>query len=546
MGRLIEAADVEAEVATLLDLGTAALRERWRRLTGHEPAPGLKGELLRAALAHKLQERAFGALSRDAAKRLAAMAQALGAEAKGEATPSASAGRRIKPGSRILREWQGHTHEIVVVQDGYLWSGEVHASLSAIARAITGTSWSGWRFFGLDPRKQRRGRGQRRQSCHDRRAFLAVAQASPRSRRMTSASGYMPRYRKVGAVGANAHGSAGVSGSGPAVRRCAIYTRKSTEEGLAQDFNSLDAQREACEAYVLSQRHEGWRLLPQGYDDGGYSGGTMARPGLQALLASVDAGEVDVVVVYKVDRLTRSLADFAKIVERFDRRGVSFVSVTQAFNTTSSMGRLTLNVLLSFAQFEREVGAERVRDKVAASRRKGMWMGGTVPLGYRVENKKLMVEPGEAKTVRTIFELYLELGSTPALLAELRRRGITTAIRTASTGRVVGGIPFGPGSISYLLHNRIYVGEVEHRGEIHKGEHEPILDHSLFDAVQQRLAANAHDKRLRAQSQAILTGLIFDSRGNRMSPTHANKAGVRYRYYVTRASPRGGPRRRAT
>jgi site-specific DNA recombinase len=347
----------------------------------------------------------------------------------------------------------------------------------------------------------------------------------------------MARHRRKGGSGAAAPGLSDIGGVPQ--RRCAIYTRKSTEEGLDQNFNSLDAQREACEAFVLSQRHEGWRMLPMAYDDGGYSGGTIARPGLQALLADVDSGNIDVVVVYKVDRLTRSLADFAKIVERFDAKGVSFVSVTQAFNTTTSMGRLTLNVLLSFAQFEREVGAERVRDKVAASRRKGMWMGGTVPLGYRAESRKLVIEPVQAERVRMIFRLYLELGSTPALLVELRRRGITTALRRSSSGRTVGGIPFGPGPIDYLLHNRVYVGDVEHRGEVYAGDHEAILDRATFEAVQERLAANATIKRFRARSQAILTARIFDSRGNRMSPTHANKGGVRYHYYVSRALAEG-------
>ncbi len=332
----------------------------------------------------------------------------------------------------------------------------------------------------------------------------------------------MARHRRKSSVGITA-GSA-VDGVGLPVRRCAIDTRKSTEEGLDQGFNSLDAQREACAAFVLSQRHEGWRVLSTAYDDGGYSGGSMARPGLQALLADIDAGRIDVVVVYKVDRLTRSLADFARIVDRFDAGDVSFVSVTQAFNTTTSMGRLTLNVLLSFAQFEREVGAEWVRDKVAASRRKGMWMGGTVPLGYRVQDKKLVIEPEEAERVRTIFRLYLDLGSIPALLAELRRRGNKTAVRVSRSGRTVGGIPFGPGPLGYLLHNRIYVGEVEHRSEIYAGEHEAILDRETLEAAQQRLASNANTKRLRTQSKAILSGRIFDSRGNRMSPAHATRA----------------------
>jgi site-specific DNA recombinase len=324
------------------------------------------------------------------------------------------------------------------------------------------------------------------------------------------------------------------------VRRCAIYTRKSTEEGLDQDFNSLQAQREACEAYIASQRHEGWALLPSPYEAGGFSGGSMERPGLQALLADVDAGRVDVVVVYKVDRLTRSLTDFAKIVERFDRRAVSFVSVTQAFNTTTSMGRLTLNVLLSFAQFEREVGAERVRDKVAASRRKGMWMGGAVPLGYTAQDRKLVIVAEEAATVRLIFELYLELGSTTRLLAELNRRAIRTARRVSRHGRVTGGVVFGPGTLHYLLKNRTYVGDVVHKGEVYAGEHEAILDRALFEAVQQKLASQAPGRGGRpSASPSLLVGRIYDSNGNRMSPANVTKQGVRYRYYVSRALAEG-------
>jgi DNA invertase Pin-like site-specific DNA recombinase len=259
----------------------------------------------------------------------------------------------------------------------------------------------------------------------------------------------------------------------PKPQRCAIYTRKSTEHNLDLEFNSLDAQREACEAYIKSQAHEGWRLIPDRYDDGGLSGASLDRPALQDLLADVRAGKVTVVVVYKVDRLTRSLADFAKLVELFDQYGVSFVSITQSFNTTSSMGRLTLNVLLSFAQFEREVIGERVRDKIAASKRKGLWVGGPVPLGYRCLDKKLEIVPEEAETVRTIFSLYLELGSMGALIAELDRRGIRTKVNGRRDGRQSGGIRFGVGPLAHLLKNRFYTGEVTYRGEVHRGEHEP-------------------------------------------------------------------------
>jgi len=272
--------------------------------------------------------------------------------------------------------------------------------------------------------------------------------------------------------------------------RCAIYTRKSTEEGLNQDFNSLQAQREACEAYIASQRHEGWSLMPTGFDDGGFSGGSMERPGLTNLLAEVRAGHVDVVVVYKVDRLTRSLADFAKIVEIFDVAGVSFVSVTQSFNTTTSMGRLTLNVLLSFAQFEREVTAERIRDKIAASKKKGMWMGGPIPLGYRVEARKLVINAAEAETVRLIFATYLEQRSLPATVEALKRQGVLTRRRVKRDGSTYGGIPFTRGPLQELLRNRLYVGEMRHKDEHHPGEHEPIIDRETFEAVQRLLPPN--------------------------------------------------------
>ena len=314
--------------------------------------------------------------------------------------------------------------------------------------------------------------------------------------------------------------------------RCAIYTRKSTEHNLDLEFNSLDAQREACEAYTKSQAHEGWRLIHDHYDDGAFSGASLDRPALQKLLTEVRAGQIDVIVVYKVDRLTRSLADFAKLVELFDEHSVSFVSVTQSFNTTSSMGRLTLNVLLSFAQFEREVIGERVRDKIAASKRKGIWVGGPVPLGYASARKKIVVVPKEAESVRFIFRRYLELGSTGALILDLDRKGIHTKRQTISGGRIRGGIPFRRSSLTYLLRNRFYIGEVFYRGAIHSGEHTPILDRDLFEAVQAKLTANAHERRLRLRaSPAILTGRIFDARGNRMTPTHSNKQGVRYRYY---------------
>jgi site-specific DNA recombinase len=322
----------------------------------------------------------------------------------------------------------------------------------------------------------------------------------------------------------------------PKPQRCAIYTRKSSEHNLDLEFNSLDAQREACEAYIKSQAHEGWCLIPDRYDDGGLSGASLDRPALQNLLTDVRAGKVGIVVVYKVDRLTRSLTDFARLVELFDQYSVSFVSITQSFNTTSSMGRLTLNVLLSFAQFEREVIGERVRDKIAASKRKGLWVGGPVPLGYRCLDKKLEIVPEEAEAVRTIFSLYLELGSMGALLAELDWRGIRTKVNGHRNGQKSGGIRFGVGPLAHLLKNRFYIGEVAYRGEVYRGEHEPILARDLFEAVQETLATNAIVRQLRLKgSAAILAGRLYDDRRNRMSPTHANKKGVRYRYYVSQA-----------
>ncbi len=324
------------------------------------------------------------------------------------------------------------------------------------------------------------------------------------------------------------------------VLRCAIYTRVSSDAGLEQDFNSLDAQREAAEAYVRSQAHEGWRLRRERYDDGGYSGGTMERPALQRLLADVAQRRLDVVVVYKVDRLTRALADFAKLVELFDAHGVSFVSVTQSFNTTTSMGHLTLNVLLSFAQFEREVTGERIRDKIAASKKKGLWMGGVVPLGYRVEARKLLVDEAEATMVRLIFQRYLDLGSLPALQRALREQGVTSRPRVLASGRAIGGVAFTNGPLAHVLKNRTYLGDINHRGQSHRGEHAAIVDATLFDAVQARLAQNLNRRDLRkGKSEALLTGCIVDDRGNAMSPSHANKCGVRYRYYVSSALVQG-------
>lgn len=320
--------------------------------------------------------------------------------------------------------------------------------------------------------------------------------------------------------------------------RCAIYTRKSTEEGLEQEFNSLDAQYEACAAYIASQRHEGWTQISDRHDDGGFTGGNLDRPALQRLLTDVSAGKVDVIVLYKIDRLTRSLTDFSKIVDVLDKAGASFVSVTQAFNTTTSMGRLMLNVLLSFAQFEREVTGERIRDKIAASKKKGMWMGGPVPLGFEVQDRKLVVNDEEAATVRHIFERYAALGTGLALLEELRADGIRTKRRVFKDGSIRGGVPFTRGPLFHLLGNRIYLGEMVHKGKAWPGEHEAIIDHQLWGKVSQIVDAGRIDRKSRrnATESSLLAGVIFDGLGRRMSPSHAVKNGKRYRYYITHSS----------
>src|SRR5262249_27041026 len=365
-----------------------------------------------------------------------------------------------------------------------------YGSLSAIAFAMTGTRWSGPRFF-------------------------------------------RPARSDGGAI---------MSQRPPKRVRCAIYTRVSTEYGLEQEFNSLDAQHDAAEAYVRSQAQEGWTLIRARYDDPGYSGGSTDRPALQQLLADIRARKIDVVVVYKVDRLTRSLADFAKLVELFDAHEVSFVSVTQQFNTTTSMGRLTLNVLLSFAQFEREVTGERIRDKSAASKRKGLWVGGMVPLGYDSRDRRLVINEGEAERVRTIFTRYLELGSVGRLLADLRARGIVTKVRRLANGRTIGGIPFTRGPLAHLLRNRFYIGEVVYKSQICPGEQPPILHRTLFEAVQAKLCEQRRSHyATRGSSESLLLGRMFDDRGNRMTPSHSRKQGRRYRYYVSAALIQGQP-----
>ena len=390
----------------------------------------------------------------------------------------------LRPGTILGREWSGQMQQVAVLADGFAWNGNTYPSLSKVAFAITGTRWNGPKLFGLRDRPLK--------------------------------------------------GSLTMKAGSTKVVRCAIYTRVSTDQGLEQDFNSLDAQYEASRAYIRSQAHAGWTLLRAKYDDGGFSGGHTDRPALQRLLADVRSGEIDVIVVYKVDRLTRSLADFAKLVELFDKHNVSFVSVTQQFNTTTSMGRLTLNVLLSFAQFEREVTSERIRDKISASKRKGLWVGGMVPLGYDTNERRITVNGAEADRVRMIFRSYLKLGSLNLLMADLRQQGIVTKVRTLKTGETVGGIPFTRGPLAHLLRNRFYIGEVPFKGEVLDGEQPRILDRDLFDAVQAKLSEQTTNHRTtRMNSEALLTGRIFDDRGNRMSPSHVRKGGRKYGYYLS-------------
>jgi len=313
----------------------------------------------------------------------------------------------------------------------------------------------------------------------------------------------------------------------PATRklRCAVYTRKSSEEGLEQEFNSLDAQRESCEAYVVSQRPEGWVLVPDRYDDGGVSGATLERPALKRLLADIEANKVDVVVVYKIDRLSRALMDFAKLVEVFDRNEVTFVSVTQAFNTTTSMGRLTLNILLSFAQFEREVIGERIRDKFAASRRKGMWMGGWAPLGYDIKDRKLIVNEREAEQLRSIFIRFARGIPPQQLIAALAKEGTLNK----------QGKPIEKGYLYRILNNRLYLGEAVHKGTAHPGEHDPLIDRGLWDQVHAVIDPSPRTRATRAlgRTPALLKGLIFGPTGVAMTPTHTRKRGRLYRYYVS-------------
>ncbi len=318
-------------------------------------------------------------------------------------------------------------------------------------------------------------------------------------------------------------------------KRCAIYVRKSSEEGLDMSYNSLEAQCDACAAYIASQRHEGWTMLPDHYEDGGYSGGNMDRPGLKQLMTDVAADKIDIIVVYKIDRLTRSLTDFAKLSDILDKNEVSFVAVTQQFNTSTSMGRLTLNVLLSFAQFEREVSGERIRDKVAASKKKGMWMGGPVPFGYEVKDRKLIVIPDQARIVRRMYERYLEVKSVHDLQRELEQQGVRSRARPTKDGSIAGNAVLGHGAISHMLKNPLYAGLIRHQGDLHQGQHVPIVDRQLFERVRAALEARGPGKEARSKrhSGSLLQGIAFDENGNRLLPTYSIKGGKRYHYYTS-------------
>ena len=505
---------LEAELNRFAGLKLPGLRQRWKLVVGRPAPTHLPEALLHQVLAYRAQADALGDLDRETARML----DRLGAGT--DKTIAKPMRRDIKPGTLLVREWKGVLQRVMVLEHGFAWNGQTFESLSRIAREITGTAWNGPRFFGLRAARERR-----------------LDRGSGRLQLAKRVSTYQDECKPMSA-------ERGDRGSSAGILRCLIYTRVSTEHGLAQEFNSLDNQREAAEAYVKSQAEEGWRLLPGHYDDGGYSGGSLERPALQRLLAEIGAGRIDVVVVYKVDRLTRSLADFAKLVELFDQHGVSFVSVTQAFNTTTSMGRLTLNVLLSFAQFEREVTGERIRDKIAASKSKGIWMGGQVPLGYRVDNRALHVVPEQADAVRHVYERYLEIGSILRLKADLKRRGIVVPRRVDGAGRVVGGVPFGAGYLRGILRSPLYAGRLRHKDKVHDGQHAAIVDQETWDAVQAMLAENTCRYRQQQQiSLNLLTGRIRDRAGITLTPCITHRGARRYRYYVSQALLRGKARK---
>lgn len=469
-------AKVADQLQAIEDASRDALLVGWHQHFGQSPPKNISTLLLRRAVAYKVQERAYGGLRPQTYRYLRQVTE--GKEA-GAQVGAIQAPVELLPGTRLVREWNGKSYEVYVAAPK-----PIHYGRSGV--------WL-----------------PERDSPFDHRGPLVGAAL------LRLGQGEVQMTKPL---------------------RCAIYTRKSSEEGLEQDFNSLHAQREACEAYVKSQKHEGWQLIKTAYDDGGISGGTMQRPALQQLLADIEAKKVDIVVVYKVDRLTRALADFARMVELFDRHGVSFVSVTQQFNTTSSMGRLTLNVLLSFAQFEREVTGERIRDKIKASKTKGMFMGGRVPLGYRSENNRLLIREDEATIVRHIFQLYLDLGCA----TKLRKALIADGTRGRPENRK-GGTPdnatFSRGALYDMLRNPVYIGKIRHKDLVHNGLHEAILDTGLWNAVQKALDDNRRcpkSPRPRKLPPNLLIGKIWDEAGQTLGTTSSNKRGQYWRYYISR------------
>ena len=494
---------IEREIDRIRSLDLEELRREWRRLYHSEP-PQISRDLLVLALGYRLQEIEHGGLGKSTRRKLQTIAKTL--RTTGRVGPDAEPQPEARRASCSRMAWPySHRHG-----DGR-WVRVCRDELSVPDQ---------------DRQKDHR-------SALVGSALLWPASGGARSAR--TVRGAMAETEKTPRRSAKR-------------TRCAIYTRKSSDEGLEQAFNSLDAQREACAAFIQSQKHEGWTVLPTLYDDGGFSGGTLERPALKRLLADIEAGRVDVIVVYKVDRLTRALSDFAKLVEIFDRRGVSFVSITQQFNTTTSMGRLTLNVLLSFAQFEREVIGERVRDKIAASKKKGMWMGGMPPLGYDVKDRKLVVNNDEARIVVDIYRRYLALKSVHALQDELAEAGIKSKRRVRPDGTEYGGQKLSRGALYLMLQNRIYRGEITHKGNSYPGEHPAIIEQPLWDEVQAVLAKNRIERAtgVRAKHPSLLAGLVFDETGERLTPTYAVKKGTRYRYYVSTALLTGAGRNRSS
>ena len=465
------------------------LRREWRRLYRSEP-PRISRDLLIRGIGYRLQEIQHGGLGKATRRKLKTLAKMF--RTTGRVAPDP--GLSLKPGARLVREWHGRTHTVTVTEDGFEYAGVSYPSLTKVARKITGAHWSGPRFFGL----------------------VRAVRASKRRRRP-----WLSQKRRRDALPEEC-----AARSTPENRRRKAWSRRSTR--------STPSAKLAPPLFSPRSTKAG-RSCRRLYDDGGFSGGTMDRPALQRLLGDIGAGKVDVVVVYKIDRLTRSLFDFAKIVEAFDARGVSFVSITQQFNTTTSMGRLTLNVLLSFAQFEREVAGERIRDKIAASKKKGMWMGGLPSLGYDVQNRKLVVNDEEALTVLHIFRRYVQLRSVRALQAELDAAGIRSKRRTLADGTPYGGQKLSRGALYLMLQNRIYRGEITHKGNAYPGEHPAIVDKALWDEVQAVLAENRVNRATGSDAKhpSLLVGLAFDENGERLTPSHAVKKGTRYRYYVS-------------